>query len=300
MQRYSLKPKIDQQSYMIHKLYFLTLFSVLTACTFTENESIEPAYLILDEATLTTKSSEGAAIHKIRYAWVILDGQLLGNFPLPAKVPIIPSGKEMEIQINAGVNFNGDVNSSVEYPFFNPVKKTLIPKPKEEYKIALNYSYVSDIVFDFIEDFENSTHIFDNDIDENPATRINLTSKDKVSGNKSGMLILTNESPDGEFSSIPFFEGKNNKLGNAFLEFDYKSDEPIYIGAELVFKSSSTQSYSVNLKKTDQWVHVYINLTKEISQNTVLKYRVIMGSTKLNSDLPQSEVYFDNVKLVHF
>jgi hypothetical protein len=285
---------------MIQKFTFFLFLSFLSACTFTDNDSFEPAFLLLDNATLTTKSNEGSSRHNIKYAWVIVDGQLLGIFPLPAKVPVITTSQAMNIQINAGVNFNGEANSSVEYPFFTPIKQTLLLEPNKEYKINVNYTYTADAVFDFIEDFEGSTHLFDNDIDGNSATRINFTDKEKTGGKKSGLLFLNNENKDGEFSTIPFFDNKNNKRGNVYLEFDYKSPEPIYVGTELNFKSSSKQSYTAQLPQSSEWIRTYVNLTKEISQNTVLEYRIIMGATKLNLSTEQSEIYFDNVKLVHF
>jgi hypothetical protein len=285
---------------MIHKLYFLLLLSFLSACTFTENDSIEPAYLILQNPSLTTKSSEGDNSHNIKYAWVIIDGQLLGVFPLPAKVPIIPTSAEMDIQINAGVNQDGDPNNSVEYPFFNPIKKTMKIESNEEYDISLKFTYKSDLVFDFIEGFENNTHILDNDIDENTNTRINLTGKDKVSGNSAGIIVLDNANTDGEVSCIPFFDNKLNKLGNVFLEFDYKSDESIFVGSEVEINNSSKQSYSAIVPKSTKWTRAYVNLTQDISRNTVSRYRVILGSTRIEKSNPQSEIYFDNVKLVHF
>ncbi len=285
---------------MIQKLTFFLLLSFVSACTFTDNDSFEPAFLLLDNATLATNSNEGVARHNIKYAWVIIEGQLIGIFPLPAKVPIITTSKEMNIQINAGVNLNGELNSSVEYPFFNPIKKTLLLEPNKEYKIDLNYTYNSDAVFDFVEDFENSTHLFDNDIDGNTKTRINFSDKEKTGGKQSGLLILDNENKDGEFSTIPFFEGKNNKLGNVYLEFDYKSDESVFVGTELNFKNSSKQSYSSSLRKSSTWTRAYVNLSKDISQNTVLQYRVIIGASKFDLNKDQSEIFFDNVKLVHF
>lgn len=300
MIRYKLKPKIDQLTYMIHKFYFLLLLSFLSACTFTENDSIEPAFLILQNPSLTTKSNEGDNSQNIKYAWVILDGQLLGVFPLPAKVPIIPTSKEMDIQINAGVNQDGDVNNSVEYPFFNPIKKTMVIEPNKEYEINLKFTYKSEIVFDFIEDFENNTHILDNDIDENSKTRINLTNKDKASGNSSGIIVLDDANTDGEVSCIPFFDNKFNKRGNVFLEFDYKSDESVFAGTEVQSSSGLKQSYSAIVPKSSIWTRAYVNLTQSISQNTVTNYRVILGTTRINKSKPQSEIYFDNVKLVHF
>ncbi|MBK8112839.1 MAG: hypothetical protein IPK46_22340 [Saprospiraceae bacterium] len=87
---------------------------------------VTPAYLLLSDPAITVRSDEGAPVSSIQDAWVIVDGQLLGVFPLPAKVPVIPTGKEMSIQINAGIKENADRNISAEYPFLPASENNIV------------------------------------------------------------------------------------------------------------------------------------------------------------------------------
>ncbi len=285
---------------MIRILSISVLFCCISACSLFDSESFEPAFLILENPKLSTKSSEGDPVQNITDAWVFLDGQLLGVFPLPAKVPIIPTGQKILIQVSAGIKFDGVENSSGEYPFFVPIITELDIESGKNYTIPLNFTYRPDAIFDLIEGFENDNHIFEYDIDGNANSRINFSNQEKVSGAKSGIMTLTNEAQDGEFASIPFFDNNKNKKGNVYLEFDYKSPEIIYVGAEQVYASSSKQIYVAYLQPTTSWKRVYINLTKEISQIAITNYRPIVGASIKQSGRQNSEIYFDNFKLVHF
>jgi hypothetical protein len=278
---------------------FILILFFINSCTFTDNDSFEPAYLILESPSLTTQSSEGPALQNITDAWVIVDGQLIGVFPLPAKVPVIPTGLLMEIQINAGVKQSANINSSVEYPFFNPFITQLKLESNKDFKIDMNFKYKPALIFDFIEGFENNSHILDNDVDGNPATRLNISDKDKSFGKKCGLLELDIENPDGEVASIPFYQNKNNKKGSVFLEFDYKSDVNLFVGSEVI-SSTSVQRYSSEIPASNVWKRAYVDLTKEISLNNVTEYRPLIGSTITSTSLTKALVYLDNVKLVHF
>ncbi|MBK7223108.1 MAG: hypothetical protein IPH94_17880 [Saprospiraceae bacterium] len=61
---------------------FILFFS---ACTFSDNDSYTPAYLLLSDPAITVRPDEGAPVSSIQDAWVIVDGQLLGVFHYPPR-----------------------------------------------------------------------------------------------------------------------------------------------------------------------------------------------------------------------
>ena len=273
---------------------------LFTSCSITDNESFQPAYILLENPTVATSQDEGAPVHDIRDAWVIVDGQLIGVFPLPAKVPVIPTGKSIEVQINAGVKENADRNSSVEYPFFEPIVKSFDIEAGKSYNMPLTFKYKTVAIFDFIEDFESSSHALTFDLDENIDTRIKLSTIDKAYGKQSGLLVLNSENKDAEITTENFFSNDNGQNGNIYLEFDYKSPETIFIGTEVITASAQTAAYKLLLAPTDQWKRAYVNLTGELSGPKIQSYRVLFGASYVLNTTQPSEIFFDNVKLVHF
>lgn len=276
---------------------FVLFFS---ACTFSDNDSYTPAYLLLSDPAITVRPDEGAPVSGIQDAWVIIDGQLLGVFPLPAKVPVIPTGKEMAIQITAGVKENADRNISVEYPFYQPLKTSLTPVAGESYTIDLDYQFKDETYFDFTEGFENSLHLLTYDLDGNTESKLTLTSEDKAFGNKAGLVVVDKENDDVEFTNESYFSNNNNKGGNVYLEFDYKSEEAIYVGTQVNTFGAEVLQYKVLLAPSDVWKRAYINLTDEISRPGVVSYRPVFRVLYEKKQKAFSKAYLDNAKLVHF
>lgn len=281
-------------------LFVFSLTILPDACSFLDNESYDPAYLVFSEAKLTTKSNEGDPVHDIRSVWVYADGNFIGVFPIPGKVPVIPTGKDVEILVSAAVRENAEINSAIEYPFMNRVAKTLKLEGGKEYAIDLSFSYRSEAKFDIVEGFESSFQFFTQDLDGNTETRFSTTAVDKVSGLKSGVVTLNNSNKDFEVSTQNFFDNNLNLKGAVFLEFDYKCEENLLVGTELDEGSLVVTQYKVILVNTDGWKRAYINLSNEISSLNTLKYRVIFGAGYQSTDGEDSEIYLDNIKLIHF
>jgi hypothetical protein len=269
-------------------------------CSLTDNESYNPAWLVLENPKLITdESKQGAATFDLKDAWVYIDGQLLGVFRLPARVPVITDGGSTEIRIAMGIKENGDNDSSFEYPFFNPINSKINLEAGKDFKIPLNVTYTNNAVFDVIEGFEGLNHSFTYDADANVFTKFSFTSIDKASGLKSGIITLDKENNQVELGTGAFYDNSFNKKGAVFFEFDYKIDEDVLIGYEVEDKSNIITEYKVILLKSDKWKHAYINLSKEISNVNVLKYRPMIQATYKGSNTI-SNLYFDNLKLVHF
>lgn len=279
---------------------FIAILLCFNSCSLFDNDSFNPAYLILENPALSTRSNEGDPVHDIKDVWVFIDGKLLGIFPLPAKVPVITTGKEMNILISAGVKENGDINSSFEYPFMTRIEKNVVLNEGKEEKIPLNFSYKTDIKFDIVEGFETSFQQFTQDIDGNTETRFSFTTEDKVSGQKSGIVTLNNSNKDFEVTTVNYFNNSQNAKGSVFLEFDYKCDENLLIGTDVIENQTQFTSYKVILSKTTEWKRAYINFSDEISNPNTDFYRVMFGAGYERIDNVDSKIYLDNIKLIHF
>ena len=136
------------------KIYLLVLLPLLFLSSCKKDDNT-PAWLIIDHFDLVTNEvSEGANSHGITDAWVFMDGQALGVFPLPARIPILAEGSH-DFVIYAGVKMNGISDTRTKYPFYERHDLTLNLAKNEEFTVNPTITYKSNLQFKMIEDFED-------------------------------------------------------------------------------------------------------------------------------------------------
>ena len=96
---------------MRFSLFFIILL-FLFSCEVINNEEDIPSIITIESIEL-----DGNHSSKITDAWVYIDNEFKGVFPLPANFPVLNTG-ELEIIIEAGIKKNGISSSRENYPFF--------------------------------------------------------------------------------------------------------------------------------------------------------------------------------------
>ncbi len=286
----------------MNKLYILIplIAFFCSSCSFTDNEELNAFYLDVPKPVLSTVyEKEGYASHNIKHIWLTTDNRLIGIFPVPGLLPIRWTKKETNVQFSFGVNDSGDNDSSIEYPFYEPVSTIIVSDPGEIKNLPITFKYNPKTVFDINEDFEKSNHIFTQDLDGNNNTKIKIVNTDKAGGQKSGLIELNVNNRTAEFSTPFYFNGKANKQGAVYFEFDYKSDEDILIGYEIVNNKNIISEYKIGMKKSATWKRAYINFSEEISKPNVEEYKIILRTTYSGKE-ENPKIFIDNVKLLHF
>jgi hypothetical protein len=274
----------------------LVLF--LVSCSLRDKDSFVPAYMIIDEVDLLTNADQGFPSHNITDIWVTVDEEFLGVYPLPAKIPIIPSGTDMSIRVNAGVKPNGTINQSFIYPFYRAVELSRSLEPEEEFIYKPAFVYREDTKFDILEGFEN-TNVFINDLDGNFETFMVRYNQDNNGGNYSGLIELAADRRIAEISTNTKFLAENNAGGSTYLEFDYKTDVNIFVGYIVETTSQGlANDYLVTFVPNEEWNRVYIDFTSLFTRNDVENYCVTFFMEHQGSG--SSQILFDNIKLVHF
>ncbi len=88
---------------MLKFKYLIFIFSIATfsSCSLLDSDKPVPFFLDLKDPTVRTPDNTGFDTHKITDVWVFADGQILGVFPLPAKVPVSVNNSDSEITILA-------------------------------------------------------------------------------------------------------------------------------------------------------------------------------------------------------
>jgi hypothetical protein len=275
------------------------LLTILTGCTLFDDESVRLSFIRVDKANLIDGSNRELS-SSIRDIWVYHQNQLIGVFPLPAKIPVILDNNEIsKITIKPGIKPNGSLGSSEEYAFFKPLDYDLKLSRGDTTFLTPSFQYRKDIVFDFIEDFE-SGNIFTEDLDGNKNTKINRSAGKGKNGGTAGEILLTKTDNVFETTHFASFSNRNNKLGKVYLELDYKTEEDFFVGLIVKKSNQTNKTQEVAIVKSDIWKRIYVDLTQKISNTSVDNYQIVISSLLNDQQRSQATVLIDNVRLVHF
>jgi hypothetical protein len=293
--------------------YGKALFTLLSACLIIvsacqkTSELDIPSFIHIDKVRLTVNAGQGTASSKIVDAWVYTNNDLEGAFELPATFPVLKAG-DMEVKILPGIKLNGMAETRAAYPFFNPITVPVsLSHEKTADILSRATTYDSRTVFAWLEDFED------------PNVSIDTTSRSEIKLYRSGDDSLNYYFP-GEGNSFVgkatiqkdsvlfecashddfvFPEYFSDLESSVFLELNYKTNCPFTVGL-IVYGSQTTHKPVAVINPSGVWNKIYINFTPTVLLNTAgIKYRVYINAQKEVGG-PTAEIYFDNIKLLHF
>lgn len=272
----------------IASIFGLLMLFQLTQCAKIPNEGI-PSYIQIDTIGITMDAdSQGAAAIYAPIFWVEAGPENLGGWQIPAKIPILQSGVT-KVRIFAGIYKNA-ISEYYKYPFFDFYEAEVDLKNTEITTLFPKVKYKPAVKFSFMEDFENSPTF--NDLLKTPNT------DNDYKGKFFGQMTLTSSSEKKTVStkliSVPM--GKE-----AFLEFDYKTDNPgsvFFVSAFYANQSDDTDVW-LQLSSTNKWRRAYIPIAEDIGARGGLPFNLMYTLIK-KDDQSQSSISIDNIKIVHF
>ncbi len=244
----------------------------------------------------TKPFSEEFESTNITDAWVTVDGNFIGAFETPSKIPILElEQNNHEIRISPGIKENGIAGSRMIYPFYNFFEisdsiilgESVIINPTTSYK-DVNFKFLTEGTFEIgnmLEETENSDTI--------PL----IQDEEIFQGEKSCALCI--DETNNSFEIITINDISFNEFPEyVFLEMNFKSSINFKLG---LIKNQDLQNKTehIQIYKTDSWKKIYLNLSQLIIPN-------IANSTfqiYFESNFPENEVegcvYLDNIKLVY-
>jgi hypothetical protein len=287
-------------------LSVFSLIFVLFACV---KNNPDPSWVQINTWTLEANSSlngdEGSLSHNFSHAWIYADGQLIGVFELPIKIPILDEGVS-ELKIFPVIEDNGISATKKIYPFVKSYdiqvdlvkNETVVINPKTSYKDNLDF---------WIENFDDSFN-FKFDSDPNyPATmiygndpqylqwgsgygRITLNAQD------SAFLGYTENTQDGVFTDWAIGQ-------DIYLEIDYRNTNAVVTGLIETNSAGITNHPMIQLNGQetgkDVWKKIYIDLREVVSGTpNSFNYRLYLLSA-FEGGNPRN-ILIDNVKVVHY
>lgn len=289
-------------------LVFLLL--LLGACD-TEQEAI-PAFIQLQPFIVepTNMAVHGSVSSKITHGKVFLrDLQTglthqLGTLALPGSYPVLLEG-QYELVVDPVIKANGNSFSALIYPFYERFSTVVNLEPNVETTVTPRTRYRSDAVFEFIEGFESPVLVFSDDRDENPLTFIERSNADVFEGNYSGHVHLDTANHTMVVSTKSPFTLDVAQQGRIFLELDYKTDVQLELGVIAVDAVGSEEpNFSFVVLEKEEWNKIYFDLTELVSTANTDRFfiviRALLSNQTHDPPLTEADVWFDNIKLVHF
>lgn len=291
----------------LYKFYFFVItILVFSSCELYNPAEPVPAYIHIDQITVSTQPGQGTSSSKIADAWVYIDEQLIGCFELPVTFPVIKEGTHV-LKVRAGIKVNGISATRSPYPFYDYHEQLITLKAGEKQTVNPVVRYLSSARFTCMEDFESSTGTFFQNSPTGSDTSLLITSlpNQVFEGSKSGIAYLTGGRDLFECASDPSnrlsFGGTN---GPIFLEFNYKCNYIFAVGlfCHTVVGSSTTNTVklkTLDLNPSNNWNKIYVYLTPSVlTAGNSNQYNLFIGMLN-NVGADSIALQLDNIKIVY-
>lgn len=287
---------------MLKIYFFLPLLLLLTACG---KNNPDPSWLQINAWSLNANpnygGAEGSLNHNISEAWVYVNDEVMGVFQLPCKIPILKAGT-FNIKIMPAIKNNGIAATKKIYPFLDNYEvtgtlvqnQTLVLSPVTKYKDNISFT---------IEDFEDINSSLIPDPNTSATTyQLSNTNLEWFNGNYYAKINLN--AVDSTWVAYTNWTSYIAKGKEAYLEVDYHTTNTIV--TELIEISPSGTvpriNYGMNAQtpSTVSWKKIYIDLKELIAAGASGAYFEQGFVTSLDSGKTDTEIWIDNIKLVHF
>jgi hypothetical protein len=282
------------------RFYILFIIPFLFNCA---KKQPEASWLIIEPWQLVANpevgpNDHGALTHNITEAFVNMDGQIIGTFSLPAKVPIIGDG-EHEFIIIPGVKNNGISATKRRYPLMEQYTETINLIKHDTVHMSPKTMYFSNLTFK-IEDFEEPTIKFE-ESSESTATIIKGDNPQYLKwGNSYGEIQLSDS--NSLLSMVSEFVGSLPKQGTeVYLELDFINTNSVLTsvisyGSGTYFDDPFIQ---LNPQGSPEWKHIYIDLKEIVSTRSSSPFNEVSFIMNLDAAGTNKFVYLDNIKVIH-
>ncbi len=274
-------------------------FSLLQSCRVFNPDEIIPSYIYINDIIVKPTANQGTSSDNLSDAWVYVNGNLIGTYELPSKVPIHAEGN-YNLQVFAGIKKSGLTNLRIQHDFFNSFDTTInsIANNLDTITPKVTYESTANI---WIEDFEDPGIKFSAMPYSDTVIEITTVNSQVYEGNGAGKI---------EFNgSHLFFESRTNETSfNAFprggrpvyMELNYKSNEVLTIGIyhNNISGGLVKEEYINLFPSGDKWKKTYLVLTDIVSpQIRATEFEIYLQVEKDKSSSPL--VLIDNLKVMY-
>jgi len=277
---------------------FLTVVTLLSSCNIINPPEDIPSYIKIDTFKVEVKDfDQGSASHYISTCYISVGGTNLGVFEMPFTIPSLETGLQT-LTIRPGVKLNGISASRIDYPFFEPFiidyelheGEIHLIEPKTTYKESCNFRWIESFedagLSLFYPDYSDTVFMIQNDVVKE--------------GRYSGAIFLDEDMDIFEaYSALDYDVPQDG--GPVLLEFDYLNNNGFEIGMYLI-EDGATEWYDlVYIKPSSTWKRFYVDIGLTArTKPTVDFFRFGIRAFPEPENNDGTEIYLDNLKLIHF
>lgn len=286
----------------------MKLILIGTICCFLLSSCIknnpDPSWIEISAWTLESNPDlngiEGELSHNISDVYLTIDDEIMGMFELPIKLPILKEGSH-KIILYPVVKNNGISATKKIYPFCETytIQANLVKNQTLKINPTTRYAAASDF---WIEDFEGIVKI-----NTEPSSSATLVQDNNPSilkyGNYYGHVQLnTTDSLWYGITSSENYLPKNN--AEVYLEIDYFTTNSVLTGLKAYNSSGFTDNPNIQLNPQDGssvvWKKIYIDLHELVSGSVNATKFEHYFQALLDDGKSSTDVYLDNLKVIHF
>ncbi|MBI1837269.1 MAG: hypothetical protein HYR91_08400 [Flavobacteriia bacterium] len=282
-------------------LSLLVVLFILSSCVKNNPDPswIEISQWTLEENSNATPGIAGELTHNFSDAWVYVNGDLLGVFELPVKLPVLKDGS-VEIKILPTIKDNGISATKKAYPFVETyIINTTLEKNKVT-KINPVTRYYASTHF-WLEDFGDPAIKIEEDPNNTAHMVIDYTSSILKWGPAGHIAMTSSDSLFYAFTNEGLYLTKGQEV---YLEIDYYNTNSLTTGL-LSMKSDGTTQNNIDIKLNAQtetavkWKKIYISLLELVSHSSNANQFKISLQALIDENMTASDIYIDNIKIVY-
>lgn len=269
---------------------------VICGCRIIDPAEEIPSYVQVNTVSLTTTASEGSNSHAITDAWIYIDGELIGGFEIPCKVPVLEEGGHT-ILILPGVKQNGLSSTRAIYPFYKGWESSINLTRGEISTVSPVFTYFPGISFDWICDFSNVGINF-NGTGHTPFPGVYSiqTSSEAFEGSSARIQLTETENYFLGTSSDSFILDQGREI---YLECNYKCDQPFTVGLRNCDVPNGSIIPWLVIAPSGEWNKIYIRLNDALIGFPAGAHYSISFQMSNPSGVNNSTFWLDNLKLIN-
>ncbi|MCE2744110.1 MAG: hypothetical protein LW701_11190 [Fluviicola sp.] len=279
---------------------FLLLFT-LSSCV---KNNDDPSWIEISEWTLEANSAAtpgiaGELTHNFSDAWVYVDGELLGVFELPCKVPVLKNGSA-KITLLPTIKDNGISATKRAYPFVESYIVDVNLVQNQSVKLNPVTRYYSTTKF-WKEDFGDPAIKISEDPNNTAHIIVDYTSPILKWGPCGHISLSSAEAMFLAYTSDGLYLSQGAEV---YLEIDYYNTNSLTTGL-LTMQTDGTTKNNVNITlnaqdvSTVKWKKIYIALKELVSNSSNANQFKISLQAAIDDGLSSGDVYVDNIKIVY-
>jgi hypothetical protein len=285
----------------------------LSSCEIINPSEEIPFYLRIDsisfiDSTKVPARPAKAGSQNIKDAWVFVDGLYQGTFELPCIVPVYGADGNHSVTISPGILVSAQNNDRTIYPFFTTFRSTITSLagqttaviPKVSYD-PVAVKYPTEAVGQFPEEFEGVGTIFRTATNSKVDTFFRTDDPALVFDGNFSLLLELDASKD--YMEIETDKAYSLPISGrpVYMDLNYRTDVDLTIGLYAIKNDGSgtiDEQIITMLPSINEWRRLYLDLTKEVGQNSNCKYRIYFKASH-TSGLTTSKVLLDNIRIMY-